>query len=290
MDPVELVRTQIAASVRRLVSGQTEGAVRLDPHRADPGLFGPDSATWRVHADAAMLIGGVRALLLQSLHPLVMAGVADHSAYREDPLGRLHRTAEFVGTTTFGTTEQAATAIATVRLIHGHVHGTAPDGRPYRATDPHLLAWVHLTEVESFLLAARRYGEASVDDAMADRYVAEMAVLGERLGCVDLPRSTEELTVALHAYRPELATGRQSREALWFLANPPLPLVARPVYGVLFAAAVGQLPGWARRKLWLPRLPLTEAVVVRGAATVLLRTLGWAMAGDRADRQVKAGS
>jgi uncharacterized protein (DUF2236 family) len=204
MDPVEALRTQIAGSVRRLVAGEADGVVHLDLDRDDPGMFGPTSATWQVHADIAMLIGGVRALLLQSLHPLVMAGVADHSAYRTDPLGRLHRTAAFIGTTTFGTTQQANEAIALVRRIHTKVNGHAPDGRPYRANDPHLLAWVHLTEVDSFLLAVRRYGTGSIDAATADRYVAEMAEVGERLGGRELPRARAELRAGIDAYRPEL--------------------------------------------------------------------------------------
>jgi uncharacterized protein (DUF2236 family) len=277
MDPVAAVRSQLATSVRRLVAGEPGGVARLDMNRSDPGWFGPGSATWQIHADAAMLVGGVRALLLQSLHPLVMAGVAEHSAYREDPLGRLHRTAQFIGTTTYGTSEQAAQAVQVVRAIHSRVVGVAPNGQHYSAEDPHLLAWVHVTEVDSFLRAVDRYGTHRVPTATADAYVAEMVTVGERLGGADLPRSTAELAAAIRAYRPELRAGRQSREALWFLANPPLPLAARPIYGVLFAAAVGLLPGWARRQLWLPRFPLTEAVAVRSAATVLVKTLGWAL-------------
>jgi uncharacterized protein (DUF2236 family) len=137
----------------------------------DPGLFGPDSVAWRVHADRSMLVGGVRALFLQVLHPLAMAGVAQRSAYREDPLGRLSRTGRFIAATTYGSTAEAEASIAVVRTVHEHVRGTTSDGRPYAATDPALLAWVHNVEVESFLEAYRRYGPG-LDDADADHYVA----------------------------------------------------------------------------------------------------------------------
>ncbi|MCP3989662.1 MAG: DUF2236 domain-containing protein, partial [Actinomycetia bacterium] len=123
----------------------------------DPGLFGPGSVAWRVHAESSMLIGGLRALLLQTLHPLALAGVADHSVYRQDPWGRLHRTARFIGATTYGNTATAEQIITRIRAIHAQVTGVAPDGTPYEANDPHLLLWVHITEIDSFLRAYDRY-------------------------------------------------------------------------------------------------------------------------------------
>ena len=243
-----------------------------------PRRFGPDSGMWAVHTDIAMLVGGLRALLLQTLHPLALAGVTQHSSYRTDPLGRLHRTAAFVGTTTFGTDEESERAIAVVRAIHTRVAGTARDGRPYSALDPHLLAWVHCTEADSFLRARQRYGDGPLDDALADRYVAEIGEIGAALGVEEPPQNQAELRERLRSYRPELAAGRDTRETVRFLAFPPgLPLAARAPYGVLFSAATTMLPRFAQRMLLLPVPPLSETLVVRPATTALLRTIGWAL-------------
>jgi uncharacterized protein (DUF2236 family) len=256
---------------RRLLSGGAEPDLTgyLDPP-GDPGLFGPESATWVVHADLAQLVGGLRALLVQMLHPLAMAGVADHSDYRTDPWGRLNRTGAFVAATTFGSTASAETAIESVRRVHTRVRGVAPDGRPYRADDPHLLGWVHVVEVDSFLRAHQRYGRQPLDAGRADAYVAEMAEVAVRLGVPSPPRSTAELRATLGDYRGELAVGAQARDAVRFLLNPPLPIAARPAYGVIAAAAIGLLPGFARRQLWLPMPPLADPTVVRPMARALL--------------------
>ena len=260
-----------------MLSGSSELAERSASVDDDPGLFGPGSATWEVHGDASMIIGGLRALLLQTTHPLTMAGVADHSDYRSDPLRRLHRTASFVGTTTFGTVKEAERSIAVVRRIHDRVVGQAPDGRPYDANDPHLLSWVHCTEVDSFIRARMRYGTTELTRGTPDRYIGEMATIATKLGVVDPPASRAELREQLEAFRPELAIGRQARETVRFLAWPPLPLATRPVYGLVFPAAVSMPPGFARRLLWLPAAPLAEPLAIRPAATVLMRTLGWAL-------------
>src|SRR5688500_9257071 len=142
--PFDLARSFVGDRLRDVLQGERMRDADLAGTGGDFGLFGPGSAVWKVHSDPSMLIGGVRALMLQTLHPLAMAGVAKHSNYREDPFGRLHRTGAFLGATTFGTTATAERAIAQVRAIHPHVKGVAPDGRPYSADDPHLLAWVHV--------------------------------------------------------------------------------------------------------------------------------------------------
>jgi len=260
---------------------------------ADPGLFGPRSVVWRVHGESSMLIGGLRALLLQTLHPLAMAGVADHSDYVDDPWGRLHRTGRFIGATTYGNTATAERMVAAVRKIHGRVTGTAPDGRPYSADDPHLLAWVHVTEVDSFLAAFDRYGNGRLTDAERDRYVAEMAEIGTRLGATDLPLTRHELADALVAFRPELHYGHQAKDAVRFLLLPPgVPLLLRGAYGLIGAASIGLLPPWARRQLRLPLLPLADPVAIRPAAMILTRTIGWLLnddtARDREDRLLSA--
>lgn len=276
--PVAFVRRQLQRSIRDMVVGPQAPARDLQSVRAgDQGLFGPESVTWKVHADASMLIGGIRSLLLQTLHPLAMAGVAEHSAYRSDPTGRLHRTAGYVGTTTFGTTDEATSAINMVKRVHARVAGVAPDGRPYAANDPHLLGWVHHTLVESCLVAYQRYGSGVLSADEADRYVEEQAILADLFGAEPAARSVHGLRTWMSAIRPELEVGRQARHAVRFLLFPPLSRQVLPMYGVLASAAVGLMPGWARRDLRLPRLPLTEAIGVRPTAWALTHALGWAM-------------
>jgi uncharacterized protein (DUF2236 family) len=276
--PIGLVRQQLYRSLRTMVTGD-EPAVRDldDPYAGDPGLFGPDSVTWRVHADGAMFVGGIRALFLQTMHPLAMAGVADHSDFRADPLGRLANTARYLGITTYGTTEQADAAIAMVHRVHRQVVGTAPDGRPYSANDPHLRSWIHHALVDSFLRAYQRYGGSPLSPQEADRYVAENAVLAERFGCDATPASVAELKAWLRAIRPELSVGWQARNAVRFLLAPPLAIAARPPHAILTGAAIGLLPTWVRRALWLPVPPLLEPFAVRPAAWTLTRTIDWAM-------------
>jgi len=277
--PLAGPRRNVAIQVRRMViGGDTEVRDLSEPLQGDPGLFGPDSVTWRVHADSSMFVGGLRALLLQTMHPLAMAGVAEHSAYRSDPLGRLRRTANYVGLTTFGTTEQADEMVAMVRRVHEQVRGTAPDGRPYDANDPHLLLWVHHALVDSFLRTYQRYGAAPLSDADADQYVAEMAVMAERLGAEPAATSVAGLEAWFSRERPVLGATPDARRAAWWLMVPPLPLAVRPTYAVIAAAAVGSLPAWVRRQLRLPVAPGADPLVVRPATTLLLRSLDWVMA------------
>lgn len=266
----------IGNAARTALAGRSSGGPDLDfATELDRGLFGPDSVTWKVHADRSMLIGGVRALLLQVLHPLAMAGVAQHSAYRTDPLGRLARTGRFVAATTYGTTPEAERAIAMVRHVHEHVRGTASDGRDYTATDPALLAWVHNVEVDSFLTAYRRYGPG-LSAADADRYVAEMAVLGRLLGAEDVPETAAELAAWI-VRAPDQSMTREARDAVRFLVLPNLPARMLPVYGVIVAAAVDLLPIGQRLALGLWPVPLADPLVVRPAAIAILALLGWAL-------------
>jgi uncharacterized protein (DUF2236 family) len=225
-----------------------------------------------------MFVGGITALLLQSLHPLAMAAVAGHSGYRGDPWGRLQRTSYFLAVTSFGTASDARAAIARVRAIHQRITGTAPDGRPYAASDPHLLTWVHIAEADSFLRAHARFGARPLDQAGRDGYVADLARIGIELGVPDPPRTEAELTARIACYRAELAGTAAAREAARFLLlTPPLPAIARPPYAVLAAAAVSLLPGWARRPLHLPRLPVTEAALVRPAGHAMVHAIRWAI-------------
>ena len=225
-----------------------------------------------------MFAGGIRALLLQSLHPLAMAGVAGHSGYRGDPRGRLQRTSYFLAVTTFGRASDARAAVERVRAIHSRVTGTAPDGRSYAASDPHLLTWIHIAEADSFLRAHTRFGAQPLDQSGRDGYVADLARIGAELGVADPPGTEAELADRISQYRTELQGTAEARSAARFLLlNPPLPVIARAPYGVLAAAATSLLPGWARGPLYLPRLPLAEAAVVRPAGHVVVRTIRWAV-------------
>jgi len=274
----DLVRGRLGAAIFERVAGpEGPGRRRVIHDGAGERWFAADRPVRRVHGDSAMFVGGIRALLLQSLHPLAMAAVAGHSGYRGDPWGRLQRTSYFLAITTFGRTSDALEAIARVRAIHERVTGTAPDGRPYAASDPHLLTWVHITEADSFLRAHIRFGADPLDQAGRDGYVADMARIGAALGVPGPPRTEAELGARITAYRAELAGTAQAREAARFLLlTPPLPAIARPPYTVLAAAAVSLLPRWARRPLRLPRLPATEAAVIRPAGHALVHVIRWA--------------
>lgn len=282
-------RKQLAAALRSRVAGQ-DAQVKAERiwGAEGPRWFTPADPIWRVHADAAMFPGGIRALLLQSLHPLAMAGVAGHSGYKGDPWGRLQRTSEFLATTTFGTIEHAEEQIAKVRSIHERVRGKAEDGRPYSASDPHLLAWVHATEADSFLTAYQRYAVTPLTVAEADGYVEQSGIVARALGVLDPPTTVAGLTATIEAYRPELRSTAAAREAARFLlVHPPLPLAARPGYAALAAGAVAMLPRWARRPLRLPWLPVTERLVGRPLGGVATSTVRWAMA-DATDERRRA--
>jgi uncharacterized protein (DUF2236 family) len=274
----DFARSRIGASIFERVAG-SEGPARRQAIHGAPGdrWFADGRPIRRVHGDSAMFVGGIRALLLQSLHPLAMAGVAGHSGYRGDPWGRLQRTSYFLAVTAFGQADDARAAIDRVRAIHERVTGTAPDGRPYAASDPHLLTWIHIAEADSFLRAHSRFGAEPLDQAGRDGYVADIARIGAALGVPDPPRTEAELADRINQYRPELQGTAEARSAARFLLlRPPLPVIARGPYGVLAAAATSLLPGWARRPLYLPRLPLAETTLVRPAGHAVVQAIRWA--------------
>jgi uncharacterized protein (DUF2236 family) len=236
----------------------------------------------------SMFVGGIAALMLQALHPRAMAGVADHSDFRTDPLGRLRRTAAFVGATAYGNSEEASRACATVRRVHKKVVGTTPDGRPYAADEAELLDWVHVAEFAAFAAAHRRYGADPLTDAELDRYIGEVARVACELGDPSPPRSWSELDAALDRHRPQLAIGEQARRAWRFLSEVPLSPAVAPAYRVLFTGAVACLPPWARR-LWGARSPSTVEVaacraLIRGLGAVLGESAGLKTARARAQR------
>jgi uncharacterized protein (DUF2236 family) len=225
-----------------------------------------------------MFVGGIRAVLLQTMHPAAMTAVAEHSGYRGDMWGRLARTSRFIAVTTFGHERHAQQAVDAVRAIHGRVSGLLPDGTPYAASDPHLLLWVHAAEVDSFLRAHQVYGRRPLDQAGRDEYVAQTAEVARRLGVLDPPTSEAGIAEAIEAFRPELQATDHARDAVSFLVwHPPLPWAARPAYGALVAAAVGLMPVWTRRPLRLPWLPVSERTVFRALGGAATGTIRWAM-------------
>lgn len=240
----EPLRRYVADALFTRVAGP-DGEVHRARIHGTPGprWFGLDRPIRRVHGDAAMFIGGLRALLLQSLHPLAMAAVAGHSDYRDDPWGRLQRTSVFLATTTFGNAVDAQNAVDRVRAIHDRIKGVTADGVPYRASDPHLLGWVHVAEVDSFLRCHQRYGADPLNARERDGYVADMAHVATALGVPDPPTTTAGLNARLAAYRPELRGTPAARDAARFLLlTPPVPMLVRAPYAALAVASVASLP------------------------------------------------
>jgi uncharacterized protein (DUF2236 family) len=272
------VRSWLGEQVRTRVVGPDAPTRHAELFDTDePGWFAEDAPIRRVHADASMFIGGLRALLLQSLHPLAMAGVAQHSQYRSDPWGRLQRTADFLAATTFGPASEAQRAVDRVHRVHRRVVGTTSRGESYSADDPHLLEWVHIAELDSFLASHDRYGDDPLVGDERDRYVADAAVIARALGVIDPPETEVELRTRLATFRPELRGTDEARTAArYLLLQPPLSLGARAPYGMIAGAAVALLPAWTRWPLRLPWLPVSEAVALRPAGEVVTRALRWA--------------
>jgi uncharacterized protein (DUF2236 family) len=241
------------------------------------GLFGPESVTWKIHAHPVMLVGGLRALIIQSLHPLAMAGVAEHSEYRSEPVFRLLRTVQYVTTVTFGTAEQARAAGDVVRRVHTYINGIDPvTGRPYSAEDPATLVWVHCVEVHSFLAAYLAYG-GRLSEAEQDRYLAEQVRAAELVGipAAMVPASRAQLREYFESVRAELVASDLALEAIGFVVSPSFGTAALapavPLFRLLADAAVALVPRDLRELAGLERSrarTLSSAAVV-AAATVL---------------------
>jgi uncharacterized protein (DUF2236 family) len=269
----QLIKRLMVDQVRAVFNDQARGERPVQ--RRVGGLFGPDSVTWRVHGDVTtMMVGGVAALLLQMLHPAVLAGVWDHSGFRHDMLGRLRRTARFIAVTTYGSREEAEQAIARVRRVHEQVRGNLPDGTDYAATDPHLLGWVHATETTCFLDAWKRYAQPAMPVHQQDRYFLETAQIAERLGATDVPWLRGEMATLIQQMRPELRVDHRTREvSALLLKQRPGNIAARLPYELVMQAAVDLLPPWARR---MHGIRATAAPLVRGGTLGLAQTLRWA--------------
>ncbi|MGO4004550.1 oxygenase MpaB family protein [Pseudomonas fluorescens] len=274
---MEFIRTRIETQIMSL-TGLSLGKLDLENPKGDPGLFGPDSISWQVHGDfSSMLIGGISALMLQALHPLALAGVWDHSNFRQDMLGRLRRTGQFISGTTFGSRQDADWLIEKVRTIHLQVVGTAPDGRTYAASDPDLLTWVHVAEVSSFLAAHLRYRNPHLAPSDQDRYYAEIALIAERLGAREVPRSRQEIADYLERIRPQLLCDERSREVLRLLLNAPAPSrLAKPFGGLMMQAGIDLLPDWASAMLDVSQSAL-QRQLIRASVRRSTPMLRWAV-------------
>lgn len=239
----------------------------------DLGYFGPGSVAWRIHSEPCTLVGGLRALLIQALNPVAMAAVAEHSDYKVDPWARFRRTSEFVTTTIFGSKEQVDRAARRVRAVHKRISGTDHvTGRTYRADDPDLLLWVHAVEVDSFLVAYRRYGR-QLSDEDANRYVAEMVRAAGLVGLDpgEVPSDTDSLISYLGSQ--DLVMTPAAKDGMRVVLAPPMPLPLRPLWLVPATAAVAILPKEVRELYGLPWVSQADPAV-RISTSTLFRTLG----------------
>lgn len=278
--PARLVRGMLVTRVRSLFNDRSKGEQPVA--RSADALFDPDSVIWRVHGDVTtMMIGGVAALLMQMLHPAALAGVWDHSNFRHDMLGRLRRTARFIAVTTYAERQQADAAIERVKAIHRQVRGTLADGTPYRADDPHLLAWVHLCETIGFLDAWVTYGDPAMTHAQRDEYVRQSGLVAQRLGADPVPETRAEAEAMIATFRHELRVDDRTREiARLVLSQPSRSLSAAPAQGLMMRAAVDLMPRWAQ-DMHGRHLSRRSRPVVRAGALAMTRTLNWAFADAR---------
>ena len=293
-------RELVAGGFRNLLSGEADGQpdwVRQLADGTDAGYFGPGSATWSVHGSLPTLVGGVRALLLQTLHPAALAGVMQHSRYETDALGRLIGTTKWLTVTTFGDTAMADRESARVRGMHRRVRGVYEAGGvsvPYAASDQDLLRWVHVAFTDSFLATHRIWGGEIPGGE--DAYVAQWAKAGELVGLLDPPRSVCELAEQLASFDSVIVGSAATAETVSFIRKPPLPVPARAPYSVLFSGAVASLPSSYRTKLGVPQIPLR---IVKPAVAALLASLSVVLgpqspsmrnAAERAKRLAQEGS
>ncbi|MET9293378.1 oxygenase MpaB family protein [Streptomyces sp. NPDC003077] len=276
MTPLATLRARIRTEVNTRVHGGDLHLERYDRPYGDRGLLDADDVAWRVHGHpTGMLTGGFAALMLQSLHPLAMAAVDEHSDFRTDPVGRLHRTVGFVTTTTFGSTRAARDAIEAVRRVHTRIRGTAPDGRPYRADDPRLLTWIHVAEVSCFLAGYQTFAGTPLSPAERDRYFARVAVTAEELGAEEVPRSAREAARYLARVRPELTATPAARDCVRFLRAFGRDRRERLAVTTLMNGAVVLLPAWARAELGLRRPRAVRAGWDLPATRLLGSVLVW---------------
>ncbi|MEN9967006.1 MAG: hypothetical protein RL036_239 [Actinomycetota bacterium] len=271
--PNNALQESLSKRFRRLLSGDPDGVPPwLDVIAAgdEPGLYLPTDAPWIVHADFGTLVGGIRALLMQALHPGSLTGVANHSRYEQDALGRLAGTIRWLTVTTFGSHAAVAGEAQRVNRMHKRVTGeyttSTGEERPYKAADPDLLLWVHIAFMESFLRCHQMYAWREIPGG-ADAYVRLWAKSVEPIGLTSAPMSESQLIAEIERYKRELVATEKTLDVVKFIKRPPLPVLARPVYWLLFEAAVVSLPiefrtllGLKAKPRWIIQ-PLTRGVL-----------------------------
>jgi len=273
-DPIEQLRLGLVERVRGVFNDTAQGEQPTPP--SDEALFARDSPIRMVHADlVGMMVGGIRALLLQMLYPDALQGVIDHSNFREDMHGRLRRTAKFIAVTTFAHRDEAMKAIERVNRIHSKVSGTLPDGTPYSATNPRTLAWVHVTEASSFLAGYLRHVRPDMPGYEQDEYYRQFAVIAKALGADPVPINRNEAEEVLRELRDELRTSPEAREIAQLVLTQRPPGTPPGMQSVLGGDAVEMLPPFARTMLGLQR-PGIAALPARAATWGMGKTLRWA--------------
>lgn len=274
--PAEAIRRRIAGEVVAFFNDAEQGQQPIIS--SDHALVPRGSVAWRVHGDVTgMMVGGIAALLLQMLHPRALAGVWDHSDFQKNMHGRLRNTARFIAVTTYGHRDEAQAAIGRVRRIHDQVNGRLPDGTPYDANDPRLLAFVHLAGSAMFLAGWRKYGEPGMSLADRNAYWAEVAPVARLLGAEPVPVTNGEAQELLTGFIPELRADERSRTVRdIILKAPPGKLRALPIQALLMQSAVDLLPPWARRLHGL-RSSGVGALGLGAATYGLASTLRWAL-------------
>jgi uncharacterized protein (DUF2236 family) len=273
LSPSDALRRRLVAEVRATFNDLEAGERPVQP--SDDALFERNSPIRMVHADVvAMMVGGMRGLMLQMLHPHALQGVLDHSDFRADMHGRLRRTARFIAVTTYGHRDDAERAIERVNRIHASVEGRLPDGTPYSARDPRTLAWVHLAEATSFLEAHLRYVQPSMPPREQDAYFRQSAVIARKLGADPVPESRSEAAELERTMQPHLQ-GSQQAKAIARLILDQRPSGVGAIQPLLAAAAVDLLPPYARTMLDL-RSGGAQVLPVRAATFGIARTLRWA--------------
>lgn len=277
------VQEYFSRKFRKLLSGARDGMPPwLDAVAGgdDPGLFLPSDAPWVIHRDFSTLVGGIRALLLQAMHPGALAGVAQHSRYEEDPLGRLSGTIRWLTVTTFGSKEAVSQEANRVNRMHDRVSGTymREQGQEvkYQASDKDLLLWVHIAFMDSFLRSHQLYSKAPIPGG-ADAYVRLWGKSVEPLGLDNVPKSEAELVQTLESYSNVLRCDEKSRSVINWIKNAPLPLVAKPIYHLLFQAALASLPSQIQQQIGMRSWPLW---ILRPMVTNLLAFLRFAIGPD----------
>ena len=285
--PFSRMRMAMRGQILTMLSGDPNGEpdwVKAMSGGTDQGYFGPGSAVWHVNGGIPVIVAGVRALLMQTLHPGAMAGVHDHSRYASDPIGRLSGTVRWVVTTTFGATDTVSAETSRVSRLHDRVTGDYQPGnppepsKPYSAHDEDLIAWVHIVFTDAFLRAHREWGDEIPTDrdgeSGEDRYVREWAQAGRLMGMTNPPTSVAELERALDEFRPVLRADDRVREALTFLTKPPLPRLVRLPYSILVGGAIITLDPEYREMLGLRTPWWPASLLTRIMLFVIARTLG----------------